>query len=92
MSAHFEIVRTNDGFHTRLVASNGRIIMASEIYARRSGALGAAAVALEAAGCSVNRPPTPDPSAPGRYLAVPLFSTEPVSFEVRDVDERRATR
>lgn len=90
MSARFEIVRTAAGFHARLVASNGRIIMSSEVYARRAGALGAVAVSLEAAGCAVNRPPTPD--TPGRYLAVPLFSDDPVSFEVRDVDERGARR
>lgn len=85
----FEIVRTDAGHHARIVATNGSIIMSSEVYTRRRGALGAVAVAMEAAGCFANRPPTPD-SIPGRYLAVPLFSDADVSFEVRDVDERTA--
>ena len=38
MSARFEIVRTDDGHHARLVSSNGQIIMASEVYTRRVGA------------------------------------------------------
>lgn len=85
--ARFEIVRTDAGWHARIVAANGNVILSSEVYARRRGALGAVASALQAAGCAVNRPPTPD-TVPGRYLAVPMFSDEPVSFEVRDIDER----
>ena len=37
MSAGFEVVRTDDGHHARLVV-NGRIVLASEVYTRRVGA------------------------------------------------------
>jgi uncharacterized protein YegP (UPF0339 family) len=35
---HFDIVRTDSGHHTRLVADNGRILTASESFTRRVGA------------------------------------------------------
>ena len=85
----FEIVRTTAGWHARIRATNGNIIMSSEVYTRRRGAMGAIAVALEAAGCAVNRPPSVDPDDPSRILAIPHgMGEEPLSYRVDDVDER----
>lgn len=39
----FEIVRGDSGFHVRFRASNGRVVLSSEIYARRRAALAAVA-------------------------------------------------
>ncbi len=37
----FEIVRTHAGWHARFRASNGRILMSSEVYTRRRAAVSA---------------------------------------------------
>lgn len=39
MSARFEVVRTDAGWHGRFVAANGRIVWWTETYTRRRGAL-----------------------------------------------------
>ena len=38
MSARFELVRTDAGWHTRFVSRNGRVILSSEVYQRKSSA------------------------------------------------------
>lgn len=92
--SHFEIVRTNAGWHSRLVADNGRILMSSEVYPRRDRALTPVACAFEAAGVQMNKPPTQDPNvwppgSRGRILGIPtLLPDEQVTFELREVDER----
>lgn len=90
MSARFEIVRTDAvvPWHARLRAANGKILFTSENYWRRRDALTAVVAAFEAAGVRMDRPPTPDIAA-GRYVGHPVFSNTAVSFEIRDVDERR---
>jgi uncharacterized protein YegP (UPF0339 family) len=39
MSARFEIVRTDAGWHSRFRAANGRVVWSTEVYARRTTAL-----------------------------------------------------
>lgn len=34
----FELVRTDAGWHCRLVGTNGEVVMSSEVYTRRAGA------------------------------------------------------
>ena len=41
MSARFEIVRTDAGWHARLRAANGKTIWSTEVYTRRTTALNA---------------------------------------------------
>lgn len=48
MTARFEIVRSDAGFHMRFRASNGRIIASSEVYNRRRAALRAVEVICDA--------------------------------------------
>lgn len=92
--SHFEIVRTDRAYpwqpqpwHARLVASNGNIIMTTENYTRRSRAESAIAVAAEAFGVSMNRPPTREPDTGSRLLGVnPAGHT--LAYDVRYVDER----
>jgi uncharacterized protein YegP (UPF0339 family) len=77
----FEIVRSSAGFHARFRSSNGNIIMSSEVYARRRGALRAAELI---AGADVYYSPFQDwpeilHGRRGRDRMV----------EVRDVDERQ---
>jgi uncharacterized protein YegP (UPF0339 family) len=35
----FEVVRTDDGWHARFRAANGRIVWTTEVYTRRSAAV-----------------------------------------------------
>lgn len=93
--AHFEVVRTSapQPWHVRLIASNGSVMLTSENYTRRSAALTAIAVAAEAFGVAMNRPPTLDPSAypkpSARLIGVPSLSPgREISFDVREIDER----
>jgi uncharacterized protein YegP (UPF0339 family) len=94
--SHFEIVH-GDGdqpFHTRLVASNGRIVLHSETYTERAGAATAIAVAAEAFGITMSRPPEeqadPEAGELGFYGEAPDGNV--YVYGVRDVDEREATR
>lgn len=47
MSARFEIVRTDAGWHSRFRAGNGQIVWATEVYTRRRAALRAMEVLCE---------------------------------------------
>jgi uncharacterized protein YegP (UPF0339 family) len=60
VSAHWEIVQTDapQPWHVRLVAGNGNVVLSSENYTRRRRAESAIAVAAEAFGVQMNRPPT----------------------------------
>lgn len=61
----FELVRTDAGWHVRLVAANGEIVMSSEVYTSRAGAQAVYALCRGA----ITRPeyvdertkPTPEP-------------------------------
>ena len=88
MSARFEIVRTDAAqpWHVRLIAGNGNIVLSSENYTRRRHAEVAIAVAAEAFGVQMNRPPTRE----GDRLIGVARDGETYSYEVRDVDERGA--
>jgi uncharacterized protein YegP (UPF0339 family) len=37
-SSWFELVRTDSGWHCRLVGANGEVVMSSEVYTRRAAA------------------------------------------------------
>lgn len=88
--SHFEIVRTDaeQPWHVRLVASNGNIIMSSENYTRRRRAESAIAVAAEAFGVAMNRPPNRE----GDRLVGRGRDGETYSYDVRYVDERGGAR
>lgn len=43
VSARFEVVRTDSGWHSRFVAANGRIVWWTETYTRRRAAVTAIA-------------------------------------------------
>ncbi len=89
--SHHEIVQTDaeQPWHVRLVATNGVTMNHSENYTSRENALTAVAVAAEAFGITMNRPPTEgDPEVDG----VGCFGEAPDGrvylYDVRDVDER----
>jgi uncharacterized protein YegP (UPF0339 family) len=44
MSARFEIVRTDQGWHSRFRADNGKVVTSSEVYTRRWAALRSVAI------------------------------------------------
>jgi uncharacterized protein YegP (UPF0339 family) len=71
----WEVVRTAAGFHVRFRASNGRIVLSSEVYTRRERALRA----VELVAGPINRSPFAD------WPEVTMFGE---AVEVREVDER----
>lgn len=86
--SHFEIVRTDadQPFHARLVAGNGQIVMHSENYADARAALTAVAVAAEAFGITMSRPPALEEDT-----GLPLGEAPDgnvYAYEVRHLDER----
>lgn len=92
MSTHFEIVQSDPGelgqpWHTRLVSANGNAILASETYTRRASAENAVAVAAEAFGISMSRPPHHE-NGSDRLIGVPGNTGYAQSYDVRYVDER----
>jgi uncharacterized protein YegP (UPF0339 family) len=89
--SHFEIVRTDNDqpFHARLVAGNGQTVMHSEGYADERDADVAVAVAAEAFGITMNRPPTrqDDPEAGQLGLIGEGPDGNVYLFDVRRIDE-----
>jgi uncharacterized protein YegP (UPF0339 family) len=77
----FEIVRTSAGWHARFCASNSRIVMSSEVYTRRRGALRAVELV---AGTSITQ-------TFGGDLEVDWQGQDLWRIEVREVDEREPT-
>lgn len=76
MSARFEIVRTDAGWHSRFRAANGRIVWTTEVYTRRNAAV-----------LAVHQIAKPIISTPWEHgVMVERHGT----VEVRDVDERGA--
>jgi uncharacterized protein YegP (UPF0339 family) len=57
----FELVRTDAGWHVRLVGMNGEIVMTSEVYTRRASAQAVFALCRGA----INRPEYVDERTPG---------------------------
>jgi uncharacterized protein YegP (UPF0339 family) len=90
--SHYEIVRTDNAeqpWHTRLVASNGRIVQSSETYVERDSAANVVAIAAEAFGIQMSRPPTPgDPEVDGVGFMGEAATGNVYCFDVREVDER----
>ena len=74
-SPRWEVVRTPAGIHIRYRASNGRIVLTSEVYTRRERALRAIEL--------IAGPITVSPFAD--WPEVTMFGQ---AVEVRDVDER----
>lgn len=76
---HWEIVQTDAGFHTRFRANNGRILLSSEVYTRRSRALRAITLT---AGADVYESPFQ------AHLEIPYAGD---LIEIRERDERTAS-
>jgi uncharacterized protein YegP (UPF0339 family) len=84
-----EIVRTDaeQPWHVRLVAGNGQVVWHTENYADRDSAASAVAVAAEAFGITMNRPPsTPDDDTDGLLGEAP--DGRVYAYPFRFVDER----
>lgn len=73
--ARWEIVRTNAGHHVRYRASNGRIVLTSEVYTRRERALRAIELVV-------------GPITTSPFADWPEVAMHGQAVEVRDVDER----
>lgn len=91
--SRFEIVQTDaeQPWHARLLGNNGETVMHTENYAKRDAAASAVAVAAEAFGITMSRPPEQgDPETQGIGLLGEAPSGHVYCFDVRDVDERAA--
>lgn len=91
--SRFEIVRTDadQPWHTRLKANNGQIVLHSENYAEHDSAANAVAVAAEAFGITMTRPPElGDPEVDGVGFMGEAPNGQRYCFDVREVDEREA--
>lgn len=89
--SHFEIVRTDaeQPWHTRLRANNGQVVMHTENYVDADSAASAVAVAAEAFGITMARPPVAgDPETTGIGLMGEAPDGNLYCFDVRHVDER----
>lgn len=75
---HFQIVRTAAGFHSRFVASNGKIMFTTEPYLRRRAAV--AAIERICAAPVLTSPFADHPEV--------MWAGSVQPTEVRDVDER----
>lgn len=57
MTARYQIVRTNAGHHQRLIGGNGEPVSTTEVHPDSRDALSSIAVAAEAFGITMRRPP-----------------------------------
>lgn len=90
--SHYEIVRTDaeQPWHTRLVGRNGEIVQSGENLAERDDAANVVAIAAEAFGIQMSRPPEQaDPETQGAGFLGEMPSGHVHVFEVREVDERQ---
>lgn len=78
MSARFEVVRTDAGWHSRFVAGNNKTVWTTEVYTRRRAAVSAIESLLD-------QTITTSPFADHPEIARGPFR---LTTEVRDIDER----
>lgn len=87
-AGHYQVVRTHAGWHARLIASNGKTVMSTEVYHRKAAALSAVASAYGVAGVVMNRPPTPHAYLPNWFEGQRSHDGVVGIFRIDVVDER----